>query len=323
MNAIEVEDLHKRYSGEVQALRGLSFTVAPGGVFALLGPNGAGKSTALRILSTLARPDRGRARVVGHDVVTEAGSVRRSIGCVAQRSGADPLATGRENLLLSAQIFRLPRAQRRARIDELLALFRLEAAADRVVRTYSGGMRRRLDVALGLVQRPRVLFLDEPTTGLDPESRRIMWREVERLAAGGLTVLLTTHYLEEADRLARCLAIIDRGRVVAAGTPEALKGALRGDRVKLGLRDPARLDPARERVAELDGIEQVVRDGDTLVARTHAGARAVPVIVAALERAGLEVAQIAVSRPSLDDVYFQATGHAFDASAAGDREVGP
>jgi ABC-2 type transport system ATP-binding protein len=205
--------------------------VRPGEVFALLGPNGAGKSTTIRILTTLSAPTSGRARVAGFDVVERPREVRRRIGYVAQASGVDPTATGRENLLLQGRLFRLPTLALRQRVDELLALFALTDAADRAAETYSGGMKRRLDVAMGLVHRPEVLFLDEPTTGLDPESRSVMWREVRRLAEGGLTVLLTTHYLEEADQLAQSLAIVDHGRVVAEGAPDELKA--RFDRTSL------------------------------------------------------------------------------------------
>jgi ABC-2 type transport system ATP-binding protein len=228
--AIEATDLRKTYAGRarkaagaVEALAGVSFSVQPGEVFALLGPNGAGKSTTIRILTTLSAPTSGRARVAGFDVVDQPREVRRRIGYVAQASGVDPTATGRENLLLQGRLFRLPTPALRRRVEELLALFALTTAADRAAQNYSGGMKRRLDVAMGLVHRPEVLFLDEPTTGLDPESRAVMWKEVRRLAEGGLTLLLTTHYLEEADQLAQRLAIVDRGKVVAEGTPDELK----------------------------------------------------------------------------------------------------
>jgi ABC-2 type transport system ATP-binding protein len=229
MHAIEVTDLRKSFASRasqtaaVEAVAGISFTVQPGDVFALLGPNGAGKSTTIRILTTLSAPTSGTARVAGFDVVREPREVRRRIGYVAQASGVDPTATGRENLLLQGRLFRLPTPVLRARVDELLALFALKDAADRAAQTYSGGMKRRLDVAMGLIHTPEVLFLDEPTTGLDPESRSVMWRELRRLAEGGLTLLLTTHYLEEADQLAERLAIVDHGKVVAAGTPDELK----------------------------------------------------------------------------------------------------
>jgi ABC-2 type transport system ATP-binding protein len=235
MHAIEVKDLRKSFAGRrsrrvataataaIEALRGISFTVERGEVFALLGPNGAGKSTTIRILTTLSTPTSGTARVAGFDVVQESREVRRRIGYVAQASGVDPTATGRENLLLQGRLFRLPTPVLRSRVDELLALFALTDAADRAAQNYSGGMKRRLDVAMGLVHTPEILFLDEPTTGLDPESRSVMWRELRRLAQGGLTLLLTTHYLEEADQLAQRLAIVDHGRVVVEGTPEELK----------------------------------------------------------------------------------------------------
>jgi ABC-2 type transport system ATP-binding protein len=233
MGAIEVEDLCKTYAGGVEALRGVSFDVRPGEVFALLGPNGAGKSTTVRILTTLSAPTAGKARVAGFDVVRQARDVRRRIGSVAQSSGVDLSATGRENLTLQGHLFRLPAPDLRTRTAELLRLFQLETAADRAASTYSGGMKRRLDVAMGLIHRPEVLFLDEPTTGLDPESRTVMWKEVRRLAAEGLTLLLTTHYLEEADQLAQRIAIVDGGRVVAAGTPEELKREIPGEGVTL------------------------------------------------------------------------------------------
>jgi ABC-2 type transport system ATP-binding protein len=227
IDAIKVTGLRKTYPGGVEAVRGLSFSVRSGEIFALLGPNGAGKSTTVRILTTLSAPTAGSARVAGLDVVAQAQEVRRHIGYVAQASGVDVTATGRENLLLQGRLFHLPAPELRTRVNELLELFQLTGAAHRPAATYSGGMRRRLDVAMGLIHQPAVLFLDEPTTGLDPESRAVMWKEVKRLADGGLTLLLTTHYLEEADQLAHRLAIIDGGRIVTEGTPGGLKERLR------------------------------------------------------------------------------------------------
>src|SRR3954462_4547212 len=222
-HAIEAVDLVKTYPGDVRALDGLSLSVPAGTIFGLLGPNGAGKSTTVRILTTLSRADAGSARVAGRAVAPDAGGVRPAIGCVGQRSGVDRDATGRENLVLQGQIHGLGGRTLGARAAELLSQFGLAEAAGRFVRTYSGGMQRRLDIAMALVHRPSVLFLDEPTTGLDPEVRADMWREIERLSSDhGITVLLTTHYLEEADRLAKQLAIVDRGTVVARGTPEEL-----------------------------------------------------------------------------------------------------
>lgn len=311
MDAIEVEGLRKTYAGGVEAVRGLSFSVRPGEVFALLGPNGAGKSTTVRILTTLSAPTSGRARVAGFDVVTQSREVRRRIGYVAQASGVDATATGRENLTLQGQLFRLPGAALRGRVEELLDLFQLAAAADRPAATYSGGMRRRLDVAMGLIHRPEVLFLDEPTTGLDPESRSVMWKEVRRLAEGGLTLLLTTHYLEEADQLAQRLAIVDGGRIVAAGSPDELKGRLHGDGVSVELSDRSRTAEAEAVLRAQEEVASVMVDGSRLFAQVGHGARAVPALLAALERAGLDVAQVSLSRPSLEDVYLTATGHAY------------
>jgi ABC-2 type transport system ATP-binding protein len=319
-HAIEVSGLRKTYAGGVVALDGVSFAVAPGEVFALLGPNGAGKSSTVRILVTLSVPSGGTARVCGIDVAARPREVRRRIGYVAQASGVDLTATGRENLVLQGHLYRVPAAALRARVEELLGLFDLTAAADRAASTWSGGMKRRLDVAMGLVHRPAVLFLDEPTTGLDPESRAVMWDEVRALARQGLTLLLTTHYLEEADQLAQRLAILDRGRMVAEGTPDALKARLRGDRVSLELVDRGRLAAARELLGGLAAVSAVLLDGGTLYAQVAHGASALPSLLAALDRAGLRVAQVALSRPSLDDVYLHATGHAYHSDGAEARE---
>ena len=323
--AIEARQLVKTYAvrGEkhgIRALDGLDISVPRGMIYGLLGPNGAGKSTTVKILTSLARPDSGEARVEGVDVLARPGQVRHMIGVVAQRSGADPTATGRENLILQGRLYGLRGASVRARADELLAHFGLTEAAGRLVRTYSGGMQRRLDVALGLIHRPAVLFLDEPTTGLDPESRAAMWQEVARLAGGeGMTVLLTTHYLEEADRLASRLAIVDRGRVVTSGTPDELKGELRGDAVQVEL--PADTDPAQvRRVLEaLPAVRDVVIAGRDVSARSDDGAAAVPVVLAELQRAGVNAASVAVARPSLDDVYLRHTGRRYSESESPDR----
>ena len=324
--AIEARQLVKTYSvrGEkhgIRALDGLDISVPRGMIYGLLGPNGAGKSTTVKILTSLARPDSGEARVEGVDVLARPGQVRHLIGVVAQRSGADPTATGRENLILQGRLYGLRGATVRARADELLAHFGLTEAAGRLVRTYSGGMQRRLDVALGLMHRPAVLFLDEPTTGLDPESRAAMWQEIARLAGGeGMTVLLTTHYLEEADRLASRLAIVDRGRVVTSGTPDELKGELRGDAVQVEL--PAEADPARVRRAldALPAVRDVVIAGRDVSARSDDGAAAVPIVLAELQRAGVSAASVAVARPSLDDVYLRHTGRRYSESESPGRD---
>jgi ABC-2 type transport system ATP-binding protein len=312
MEAIVVENLHKRY-GDVQALNGVSFAVSEGEVFGLLGPNGAGKTTTVKVLSTLTKPDSGRAEVVMQDVVKNANGVRRTIGYVPQSSGVDRDATGRENLTLQGRVQRMRGPELKARVDELLELVGIEDAADRVVRGYSGGMKRRLDVALGLVHRPRVVFLDEPTTGLDPEARTAMWEELGRIAdREALTILLTTHYLEEADRLANRLAIVSRGVVVAEGTPDSLKRSLEGDSVTVELSD-GHVTEARAIILSLDGVREVRVEGRQLRSRVESGARAIPQILSALERNGITVDAVDSHRPSLDDVYLHYTGRDFSA----------
>jgi ABC-2 type transport system ATP-binding protein len=300
----------------VRALDGLSLEIEAGSVYALLGPNGAGKSTTVRILATLARPDSGRAAVAGIDVAKDPEGVRRVIGLVSQKASSDPMATARENLVLAGRIQGMPRAEAGARARELLGRFGLDDAADRLARTYSGGMARKLDVAIGLMHRPRVLFLDEPTTGLDPEARAEMWSEIARLAAGEqVTVVLTTHYLDEADRLAARLAIVDHGRLVVEGTPEELKRELHGDTVQIELAAADAARGARELLADLRGLDQVEADGAGLRARAASGARAVPAVLAALEGAGIGVASVTVARPSLDDVYLRHAGRSFEVAA--------
>ncbi|MBV8396673.1 MAG: ATP-binding cassette domain-containing protein [Actinobacteria bacterium] len=317
MDAIVVEGLRKRY-GDVQALDGVSFSVREGEIFGLLGPNGAGKSTTVRVLVTLTHPDEGRAAVAGHDVAREPNAVRRTIGYIPQESGVDRYGTGRENLMLQGRVQGMHGRELRARVDELLELVGIADAADRVVQGYSGGMKRRLDIALGLVHRPRVLFLDEPTTGLDPEARVALWAEVARLAEREtLTILLTTHYLEEADELADRLAIVSSGHVVVEGTPAGLKAELRGDAVTVELVD-GQVDDARRVLAGADApVEATLADGRTLVSRVADGGHAVPRIIAALGGAGIAVASVSVSRPSLDDVYLHYTGRDFATEDSG------
>jgi ABC-2 type transport system ATP-binding protein len=283
-------------------------------VFALLGPNGAGKTTTVKILTTLTRPDAGSAAVAGIDVVGRPDRVRRSIGVVSQGSGVDIQATGRENIRLQGQIFGLRGKQLDARADELLARFGLADAADRIARGYSGGMQRRLDIAMALVHDPHVLFLDEPTTGLDPEVRAEMWQLIGRLAREQRkTVLLTTHYLEEADQLAAELAIVDRGRVVAEGSPDALKRELRGDAIHVELEANVN-GSATAALAGVAGVREIAVEGRALRARADDGGRAVPAVLQALESHGVSVAEVRVARPSLDDVYLQYTGRTFDAA---------
>jgi ABC-2 type transport system ATP-binding protein len=312
VKAIEASQLSKTYPGGVQALDGLSLEVEAGTIFGLLGPNGAGKSTTVKVLTTLARADSGEARVAGLDIVREAQHVRRSIGVVGQRHGLDPEATGRENLEMQAEFYGLAGLRRRERVEQLLVRFGLAEAAGRIAKSYSGGTQRRLDVALGLVHRPKVLFLDEPTTGLDPEARVELWREIEGLAAEEeLTILLTTHYLEEADRLAARLAIVDRGRVVAEGTPEELKSELRGDTVQVELVEASNGN-AVAALQSLPGLSGLSVEGRLLHARAENGAAAVPSVLAALKRSGLQVASATVARPSLDDVYLRYAGRSFE-----------
>jgi ABC-2 type transport system ATP-binding protein len=319
--AIEAHDLVKTYPGDVLALNGIDFVVEAGTIFGLLGPNGAGKSTTVKILTTLARADTGEARVAGFDVVRQADRVRNAIGVVGQRSGVDPDATGRENLVLQGQVYGLRGRELKQRVSELLDRFGLAEAAGRVVRGYSGGMQRRLDVAIGLVHRPQVLFLDEPTTGLDPEVRALMWEEIVRLQADvGLTILLTTHYLEEADRLAERLAIVDRGEVVAEGSPEELKGELHGDAIHVELGDAEANGRVHAALARVPAVRELVVDGRALHARADNGAAAVPAVLAALEAAGVQVAAATVSRPSLDDVYLRYAGRAFSTADAAPKE---
>jgi ABC-2 type transport system ATP-binding protein len=311
MHAIVVDGLEKTYGKATRALDGIGFAVEEGDVFGLLGPNGAGKSTTVRILATLTKADAGRATVAGHDVMSEPQAVRRSIGYVPQASGVDREATGRENLLLQGRLQGMRGADLEQRAEELLDVFGLSDRGDSTVKTYSGGMKRRLDVAMGLVHRPQVLFLDEPTTGLDPEARAAMWEELERLAgAERLTILLTTHYLEEADRLARRVAIVSRGKVVVEGTPEELKRELHGEAVMVEL-DGADSARAADVARGLDGVHEVTPDGRRLHLRVERGAEAVPVILAALDSAGAGVHAVTVSRPSLDDVYLHHTGRDF------------
>lgn len=318
--ALIADQLTKTYRKGVQALAGVSFRVAPGEIFGLLGPNGAGKSTTVRILATLTQADGGSARINGHDVASDPQAVRRAIGYVAQASGVDRWAKGRENLVLQAQLQRVPPDQIDARVDELLAWVNLTEAADRLVNTYSGGMKRRLDIAMGLVHRPSVLFLDEPTTGLDPETRAALWRDLRRLRdERGLSVLLTTHYLEEADAMCDRLAIVDHGKVVAEGTPENLKRAIGGDRVVLETNDAARA----ARVARgLPGVSAADVDGMAVTLRVDHAPTRTPGLLEGLRQQGIAVHSMTVARSTLDDVYLHHTGHRFDAEAVAGGKSG-
>lgn len=320
--AIEARDLAKAYRAgrsTVEALRGLSFEVPRGSVFGLLGPNGAGKSTTTKILTTLSLPDSGTARVAGHDVVRDAAAVRRRIGYVSQGTSSDPILTGTENLVLAARLRGFSPADARARAATLLEEFGLADAATRPVGKFSGGMRRRLDVACALVHGPEVLFLDEPTAGLDPEARAAMWAEIRRLSGESLTVVLTTHYLEEADRLADALMIIDHGVRVVEGTPAELKAALHGDTLRVELPEPD-ADAVRRAAARIpqltDPIVQVAGTTGALVARVDNASALLGPVLAALAEAGIPVGAASVSRPTLDDVYLHHVGHSFEAGTA-------
>lgn len=305
---IRVENLTKTYPNGVQALNGLSFDVPAASVFALLGPNGAGKSTTLKILTTLSRASSGTASVAGIDVMAQPHKVRRAIGCVAQKSGVDRESTGRENLTLQARFHGLGGQELKRRVDDLLERFNLAQAAGRLARTYSGGMQRKLDIAMGLVHKPAVLFLDEPTTGLDPEARASLWSEIEQLRGEGLTILLTTHYLEEADRLAQHVAIVDKGRVVAQGGPEELKAEMRGDSISIEFGEAPDLARVQAALASQPHVIDLKLSGTALHARAANGAGSVPAILAALDAAGMPVGSVKVARPTLDDVYLRHTG---------------
>ncbi len=319
MNAIVAEGLVKIYcsrKSEVRALDGLDLTVAEGTVLGLLGPNGAGKTTTVRILTTLLRPDSGRAAVAGLDVVRQAQQIRRLIGLSGQYAAVDENLTGRENLWLFGRLYQLPSAQARRRADELLEQFELADAADRVVKTYSGGMRRRLDLASALTGMPRILFLDEPTTGLDPRGRLGMWDVIRGLVREGVTLLLTTQYLEEADALANTIAVVDRGRIIARGTSDELKAQVGGERIEVVVH-------TRDEIARAVGVLTDGLDGDhtidehmrKITVPARGGARRLAQVVRELDDAQVAIDDIALRRPTLDDVFLTLTGHAAEVAA--------
>ena len=321
--AIETERLTKRF-GSTQALSGLDLTVPQGGILGLLGPNGAGKTTAVRVLATLLRPDSGHARVLGADVVRQAAEVRSRIGLTGQYAALDEYLTGRANLVMIGQLSRLSRSQAWHRADELLARFDLTQAAGRAVKTYSGGMRRRLDLAASLIGRPEVLFLDEPTTGLDPNSRAVMWEIIRELAADGTTLLLTTQYLDEADQLAGQIAVIDAGRVVAEGTPDQLKAKVGEDRIAVQLVPGSDLAAAAAVVRALTTGTVDADLGQLLVtAQMPARVGVTTDVVRALDSAGIRVTDVTLRRSSLDDVFMILTGHrTAPEQAAADGDAG-
>jgi ABC-2 type transport system ATP-binding protein len=306
--AIEVAGLVKTF-GTARALDGIDLAAAPGTVLGVLGPNGAGKTTTVRILTTLLAPDAGTVRVAGVDAVRQPGTLRERIGLAGQHAAVDDGLTGTENLVLVGRLYGLRRAAARRRAEELLEQFGLADVAGRPARTYSGGMRRRLDLAAALVARPPVLFLDEPTTGLDPRSRLDLWAAIEALVAEGTTVLLTTQYLDEADRLADAIAVIDRGRVIAAGTADELKARVGGERLEVRLADPSAAF-AVVRALEGMGSERPQVDGDVVRLPVGGGAGALMEAARRLHREGAPIADLAVRRPTLDDVFLSLTGDA-------------
>jgi ABC-2 type transport system ATP-binding protein len=309
--AIQVQGLTKRF-GDVEALAGVDFEVPHGTVFGLLGPNGAGKTTVIRVLSTILRPDAGRAEVLGHDVVHDADAVRRRIGLAGQFAAVDANLTGRENLQMVGVLAQMERADIKPRAQELLERFQLSDAADRPLRTYSGGMRRRLDIAASLVHKPPILFLDEPTTGLDITSRNELWEMIRELVNDGTTVLLTTQYLEEADILAQRIAVVDVGRVIANDTPAALKAQLGSTVFEMDMPSGA----AERAVALLTPLVtgRVEREGEHLRVASEHGARALIEILRTLDTADLEPQSLTVREPSLDDVFLALTGHHAEAA---------
>ena len=323
MSAIVAEGLTKHFD-EVRAVDGIDLEIAPGAIFGFLGANGSGKTTTIRMLTTLLRPTAGTARVEGLDVIADARAVRRRIGVALQEAGLDDVQTGRELLTLQARLFGLRGEALRQRVGELLAVVDLDGAAARAVGGYSGGMKRRLDLAAALVHRPAVLFLDEPTTGLDPLSREGIWRYVNQLSVeDGITVFLTTQYLEEADRLAHDLAIIDEGRIIARGSPAELKARISTDVVTVRIGGPAEaLARAAEVVAAVPAVERVQTADGAAVVYVPDGARAVARIVLALDGAGLAVGDVSIARPSLDDVFLQTTGHHLQVDAPPAAEGG-
>jgi ABC-2 type transport system ATP-binding protein len=314
---IEAEGLRKSY-GDVHALQGVDLRAAAGSVFGLLGPNGAGKTTAVRILTTLLPPDGGTARVAELDVVKQANDLRRRIGLAGQYAAVDENLTGFENLEMVGRLYHLGGKVAKRRAGELLERFDLVEAGDRLVRTYSGGMRRRLDLAASLVAEPPVLFLDEPTTGLDPRSRLALWEVIEDRVDDGTTVLLTTQYLDEADRLSDTIAVIDHGRVIAEGTSDELKDRVGGERVEVTIGDAADGEAA---VAALDGLadERAKADGATVVIGMPSSRGAIAEIVRRLDAAAVEVADLSVRRPTLDDVFLTLTGRPAEEAEAEDE----
>ncbi|MFI8434884.1 ATP-binding cassette domain-containing protein [Streptomyces sp. NPDC079020] len=308
--AIYAEDLVKTF-GDVRALDGVGFDVPEGTVLGLLGPNGAGKTTAVRVLTTLLRPDSGRAVVAGIDVLRKPNEVRRSIGLSGQFAAVDEYLTGRENLRMVGQLYQMSSRDAKVRAGELLERFNLADAGDRTAKTYSGGMRRRLDLAAALVVSPPVMFMDEPTTGLDPRNRQQLWEVIQELVAGGTTLLLTTQYLEEADHLAHDICVIDHGKVIARGTADQLKARIGGERVEVVVHRPDQIEPARTVLGDLGAGEVTVAElSRRLTVPVTGGARLLAEVIRDLDTRGVQIDDIGLRRPTLDDVFISLTGHA-------------
>jgi len=319
-NAIETSGLVKTF-GATRALDGMELTIRGGSVYGLLGPNGAGKTTAIRVLTTLLKPTGGRASVLGLDVVRDAAAVRQKVSLTGQYASVDEDLTGHENLVLVSRLLGMSWAAARARATELLGAFGLSDAASRQVRTFSGGMRRRIDIAASLVTRPEILFLDEPTTGLDPRSRNQVWDLVRQIAADGTTVLLTTQYLEEADRLAERMAVIDHGRVIAEGTSRELKASIGGNALRFQLVDPDRRAEAQALVHGLLGDGILPNTDPTAIAIKVADATAAANVLTVLAQANIQLVDFSLGAPSLDDVFFTLTGHAAEKPTPDEQEA--
>lgn len=316
-NMIETQGLTKTFkSGKqtVEAVRGVDLAVSRGEVYGFLGPNGAGKSTTMRMLSTLLEPTGGTATVAGHDLRKESEKVRKNIGYVAQGGGSEPGMTGRENLILQGRLFQMSKSDTAARAAELITALEMDAFADRLVKTYSGGQRRRMDLALGMMHRPALLFLDEPTTGLDPQSRYRLWDEIRKLNASGTTVFLTTHYLDEADVLCNRLAIMDNGKIVAEGTPQSLKQQVAGDVITLGLAGEL-LMKGETVLRNQSFVREIHQRNDTLQVYVERGEEVLPNIMRLFDGASLPIQTVALARPSLDDVFVRMTGRSLRETA--------